>query len=67
MYSLAVSPHRKTGPSVLPLHVSNNVDSDPLRKCTCNVQFSLLFRNSTKRSTTPEVAMTSSMGGLGSK
>src|SRR4029434_8297290 len=33
---------------------------------TCNVQFSLLLRNSTNRSTTPEVAMTSSMGGLGS-
>lgn len=30
------------------------------------MQFSLLFRNSTKRSTTPGVAMTSSIGGLGS-
>lgn len=33
---------------------------------TCSVQFSLLFRNSTKRVTTPGVEMTSSMGGLGS-
>lgn len=39
---------------------------DTERKPTCNVQFSLLFRNSTKRSTTPAVAMTSSIGGLGS-
>lgn len=33
---------------------------------TCSVQFSLLFRNSTNRFTTPGVEMTSSIGGLGS-
>ena len=40
--------------------------NDTMRKPTCSVQFSVLFKNSTKRSTTPAVAMTSSMGGLGS-
>lgn len=40
---------------------------DTMWRPTCRVQFSLLFRNSTKRSTTPAVAMTSSMGGLGSE
>ena len=33
---------------------------------TCKVQFSFLFRNSTNRSTTPGVLITSSIGGLGS-
>lgn len=34
---------------------------------TCNVQFSLLFRNSTNLSTTPWVFITSSIGGFGSE
>lgn len=37
-----------------------------LDSLTCSVQFSLRFRKSTKRVTTPGVEITSSMGGLGS-
>lgn len=53
-------------PSFVQDQITCQCDRHYQKYLTCSVQFSLRFRNSTKRFTTPGVEITSSMGGFGS-